>query len=309
MLDGDPPRRLAELGAGARGGRASSPWSLSARSSESPVSKLARCRSSGGYASSSPWAISSSPECRATSGGQPAAAASAATIPNASGKIDGTTVDVRERDQVDEVAVLERAGEERPRRRDPLQLVAVVAEADDDRARVHAAQRLEQHVDALVVEELPEVEDGRRVAGEELGEPRGVALVRQPLLAVARVRRVGAALLQQRRERLARAARATNSSTSTPGGTSWTRSTWPTTSSSTSRMCAEPTKTASRAAQRRGAPSASSSAFPRIEYSSSEPCALTANRAPVAAATGAAHQHVVREDEVGRKVRSQRPRR
>src|SRR5262249_24915638 len=31
------------------------------------------------------------PECRATTGGQPAAAASAATMPNASGNVDGTT--------------------------------------------------------------------------------------------------------------------------------------------------------------------------------------------------------------------------
>ena len=45
----------------------------------------------GGSASSRPAATSARPEWRATTGGQPAAAASAATIPNASGKIDGTT--------------------------------------------------------------------------------------------------------------------------------------------------------------------------------------------------------------------------
>ena len=51
----------------------------------------------------------------ATSGGQPAAAASAATMPNASGKIDGTTATSASGEQVHEVPVLERAGEERPR--------------------------------------------------------------------------------------------------------------------------------------------------------------------------------------------------
>src|SRR5207249_2006528 len=60
-----------------------------------------------------------------------------------------------------------------------------------------------------------------------------------------------------------------NSSTSTPGGTSCTRSTCPTTSSSTSRMCLEPTYTAS-ACSRLSRPNVTSSSLPRIEYSSSE---------------------------------------
>ena len=63
----------------------------------------------------------------------PPAAASAATMPNASGKIDGDG-HVGERHEVDEVPVLERAGEERSRRRRALELGAIVAEADDDRA-------------------------------------------------------------------------------------------------------------------------------------------------------------------------------
>ena len=50
-------------------------------------------------------------------------------------------------------------------------------------------------------------------------------------------------------------------------------------------MCAEPTYVASaRASASR--PQRSSSGRPRIEYSSSEPCALTRNGAPVAAPTG-----------------------
>ena len=51
-------------------------------------------------------------------------------------------------------------------------------------------------------------------------------------------------------------------------------------------MCAEPTKT-DAASFSDSLPQADSSALPRIEYSSSEPCALTAKRAPVAAPTGA----------------------
>ena len=50
-------------------------------------------------------------------------------------------------------------------------------------------------------------------------------------------------------------------------------------------MCAEPTKTASACASA-SLPHADSASLPRIEYSSSEPCALTAKRAPLAAPTG-----------------------
>ena len=176
---------------------------------------------SDGYAASIPSATSSRPEWRATSGGQPAAAASAATIPNASGKIEGTTHDVGERNQVHEVPVLERAGEERPRRRDPLELAPVVAEPDDDDARVHPAHRLEQHVDALVVEELPEVEDVGASPGRTRRSARRCPR-REAAPGVARVGRVGACLLEQRRRAPRRAAQGTNSSTSTPGGTSCT---------------------------------------------------------------------------------------
>ncbi len=50
-------------------------------------------------------------------------------------------------------------------------------------------------------------------------------------------------------------------------------------------MWAEPTKVAFAAASD-SRPHSSSSGRPRIEYSSSEPCALTAKRAPVARPTG-----------------------
>ena len=169
--------------------------------------------------------------------------------------------------------------------------------------------RLEQHLHALLLDQLPEVDDGRLVAGEERGEPLGVALVGQALLGVARVRRIARAP----RRAAPRAPRRASCEARTrrrrrPAAPRCTRSTWPTTSSSTSRMCCEPTNVASACASA-SRPQRSSSGRPRIEYSSSEPCALTRNGAPVAAPTGAAQQHVVREDEVGRAAaRAARPR-
>ena len=89
------------------------------------------------------------PAVVATTGGQPAAAASAATMPNAweDGGDDGS---VREREEVNEMPVLERAREERVAALgQALELLAVVAEADDHRAGVQAVQRLEQQLDSL----------------------------------------------------------------------------------------------------------------------------------------------------------------
>src|SRR4051794_9363028 len=96
-----------------------------------------------------------------------------------------------------EVAVLERPGEERPGWRNLLELGAVVAEADDDGARVEPFERFEQDLHALVLDELPEVENGRRIRGEELGEALGVARIGMPLVAIVRI---AARLLEQRRE-------------------------------------------------------------------------------------------------------------
>ena len=107
-----------------------------------------------------------------------------------------------ERQQVHEVAVLQRAREQRARAGClRLELGAVVAEADDHGARVDALERLEQDVDALVVEELAEVDDGRLVRREEPGKPFGIPLVRQSLLRVARIRRVAARFLEEAGER------------------------------------------------------------------------------------------------------------
>ena len=193
---------------------------------------------------------------------------------------------VGEREQVDEVAVLERAGEERARAGRLLQRLPVVAEADDHGARVDLLQRLEQDVDALVEEQLPEVDDGRLVAGEEGGEAFGVALVRQPLVRAAGVRRIAPRLLEEPGQRLVRAAadatrrrrllaaprargrRARRRPRAPPG-------------------CAPSRRRSPRACASASRPHAASAALPRIEYSSSEPCALTAKRAPLAAPTGA----------------------
>ena len=116
---------------------------------------------------------------------------------------------VREREQVHEVAVLERAGEEGPLGiGESLELFSIVAEAHDDGARVDALERLEKDVDALVQEELPEVDDGRLVARQERRETLGVPLVRQALVRVPRVRRVSSALGDEPGERLVTRARA-----------------------------------------------------------------------------------------------------
>ena len=130
--------------------------------------------------------------------GSRSAAASAATIPNASGKIDGTTDAsasgsrwTRWRCSSGPVKSVCPSGRVRAccssaRRWSPKPTI--------DRARVEAADRVEQQVHALVHDQLPEVDDDRAAVGEERREPFGVALVRQPLVRVAGVRRVGARL-------------------------------------------------------------------------------------------------------------------
>ena len=98
--------------------------------------------------------------------------------------------------------MLERPGEERARRCGSLERRPVRAEADDDEARVHAVHRVEQHLHALLFDQLPEVENGRRVVREEGGQARRVALVGQALFGVVRVRRIASGLIEQRGERV-----------------------------------------------------------------------------------------------------------
>ena len=99
-------------------------------------------------------------------------------MPNASGKIDGTTVASASASRWTRCRCSSGPVKSACGPAEALELLAVVAEADDHRARVHVAQRLEQNVDALVVEQLPEVDDGRLVAGEERRQALGVPFVR-----------------------------------------------------------------------------------------------------------------------------------
>ena len=112
---------------------------------------------------------------------------------------------VGEREEVAEVPVLERPREQRPQ---PvldcmrLETGALRAEADDDDPRTESVERVEQDVDALLLDQLPEVDDRRGIPGEERGEPFGVPLVGQPLLAVAGVRRIVPGFCEERLESL-----------------------------------------------------------------------------------------------------------
>ena len=93
--------------------------------------------------------------------------------------------------------MLERPGEGRPPGREALQLLAVVPEPDDQHPGVEIAHSLEEHVDALVQEQLAEVEDRRPIALEERCEPFGIALVRATLVGVPGVGRVEPCLGEQ----------------------------------------------------------------------------------------------------------------
>src|SRR5947209_19650285 len=61
--------------------------------------------------------------------------------------------DVAQRKEMNEVPVLERAGEDGSRRRDGLELGAVVAEADDDGPGAKPSHRLEENLDAFVLDQ------------------------------------------------------------------------------------------------------------------------------------------------------------
>ena len=97
-----------------------------------------------------------------------------------------------------EVPVLEQACEQDVEPlRELLELRPVVAEPDDDGARVEPAQRLEQDLDALVPDQLAVVDDGGTLPGEEGGQLLGVPFVGQPLVRIAGVRRVLARLADE----------------------------------------------------------------------------------------------------------------
>ena len=99
--------------------------------------------------------------------------------------------DVREGEEVHEVPVLERSREEDIEAGGArLQLGAVVTEADDHGARIQAAQRLEQDMHALVLDELPVVDDRGPLAGKKPAQAQRIPLVRKSLVHVPGVRRI-----------------------------------------------------------------------------------------------------------------------
>ena len=213
--------------------------------------------------------------------------------------------DVGQGDQLRQVPVLERPGEERARRSRSLELLAVVAEADDDGPRVDVPQRLEEDVHALVPQELAEVEDGRLVLGEERLEPVRVPLVGQPLVRVAGVRRIGPALGDQVAQRLvARAAGRTRRRRRPAGRRARGRR-----GRRPRRApcgCAPSRRRPPRRPRATLSPTRDSSSFPRIEYSSSRAVRLDRVPGPRRRRHGPAEHDVVREHEVGRQMRPER---
>ena len=180
----------------------SSSFSFAARSVASPVAKLVEVTEVSGVLLLEPVGDLGEPGMAGDERRRARGGSLGSDHPERLGEDRGHDGRVGQRQQVDEVAMLERAGEEDVRPSEALELLAVVAEADDHRARVDLAQRLEQDVDALVVEELAEVDDRRLRAGEERGEPLGVAVVGQALVLVPRVRRIAPCLLDEAGERL-----------------------------------------------------------------------------------------------------------
>src|SRR5437763_8433582 len=109
---------------------------------------------------------------------------------------------VCERQQMHEMSMLERSREQRARRCEAFELVAVIAEADDHGARVDVGERLQEHVDALVVEELAEIQHGRLVRFEEARKTCRVVRVGQAMIGIVRIRGICTRLFEQTRERL-----------------------------------------------------------------------------------------------------------
>ena len=100
---------------------------------------------------------------------------------------------VGEGEQVTQVAVLERPGEQRGDAEVvglPLERSALGAEADHHHPRLDPLERLQQHVHALLRDQLAEVDDRGRLTDEEPRQPDPVQLVGQALVRVPGVRRI-----------------------------------------------------------------------------------------------------------------------
>ena len=246
------------------------------------VVRVARARSSRGCGGSVGYASSSPPRSRrGPSGARRAAAARGGGLrrdhPERLGEDRRHDRGVGEREQVDEVAVLERAGEEDVRRPARcLELRAVVAEADDDGARVDARA-------------APRAARGRPCCGSasrsrrrSAGRRRGTRASRSALPSSGSRSSRCPGSADRAAPRRASAASASSRGRGTPlvdvdAGRDLVdaRRRGRTPPRAPARMCAEPTNDGRGALAAPRCPTRRAPAFPRIEYSSSEPCALT----------------------------------
>ncbi len=193
-------------------------------------------------------------------------------MPNASGKIEGTThasasASRWTRWRCSSGPVKRTCSWIRER----LELRAVVAEADDDRPRIEPPKRFEQDVDALVPEQLPEVDDRRPLPprGTPPVAPHSASSGRRSL-ALSGIRRIAPGLGEQALQappRAASDATRRRRPRAAPRGRGRPDRIPP---RAPLAMCADPTNTASAPASA-SLPHDPSSGRPRIEYSSSEP--------------------------------------
>ena len=111
---------------------------------------------------------------------------------------------VREGQQVPEVAMLERPGEERL---DPtvggmpFERRSLRAEPHDDKACLDSGESVDENVNSLLLDQLAEVHDDRLEGLEKGLETRGIAIVGEAFLGVAGVRCIARRLHDQRGER------------------------------------------------------------------------------------------------------------
>ena len=184
------------------------------------------------------------------------------------------------------MAVLERAGEERARAGAPPPASRGSRRSRRSRRgrRPAAAPRAGRGRPCCRGASRSRRRSARRRRGTRPGA-RALPSSGQPLVRVARVRRIVPRLVEQAGERLLARPRAplvdvdARAAPRAPGRRDRRRPPAPRGCGRSRRRPPPPRASASR-------PHADSAALPRIEYSSSEPCALTAKRAPAAAPTG-----------------------
>ena len=153
---------------------------------------------------------------------------------------------------------------------------------DDNEPGIYSTHRFDQHLHAFLLDQLPEVNDERPEPVEKRGKALRVAVVGQAL--VAAVRWILAGLCEQVLERCATVLQ--NEPVDVHAGRNVEHAV-----SVASHDCEHCANVLGANVGRVGARKNSlahspNSGRPRIEYSSSEPCALTRKGAPLAAPTG-----------------------